>query len=112
MDVMKTLTQKVIFGFENDTYLTDQVKWELWKHDIRKFPINFSKKLPQNSRDLETKIKNLEQNIINEDKFNKYKTAKDELKDERWITITLPLESKFEVNAIGINTVKNLLNTF
>ena len=40
---MKTLIQKVIFSFENDTYLTDQVKWELLKYEIRKFPINFSK---------------------------------------------------------------------
>ena len=82
---MKTLNQKVIFGFENDTYLTDQVKWEFLKYEIRKFAINFSKKLAQNSRklprDLKTKIKNLEQNIINEDKFNEYKTAKDELEN-------------------------------
>ena len=80
---MKTLIQKVIFGFENDTYLTDQVKWELLKYEIRKFAINFSKKLAQNScklqRDLETKIKKLEKNIINENKCNKYKTVKDEL---------------------------------
>ena len=57
VDEMKTLIQKVIFGFENDTYLTDQVKWELLKYEIRKFGINFSKKLAQNSlklqRDLE-----------------------------------------------------------
>ena len=85
VDEMKTLIQKVIFGFENDTYLTDQVKWELLKYETRKFAINVSKKLAQNSRklqrDLETKIKNLEQNIINEDKFNEYKTAKDELEN-------------------------------
>ena len=50
---------------------------------IRKLAIDFSSKLAQNSRklqtDLETKIKNLEQNITNKDKFNKYKAAKDEL---------------------------------
>ena len=106
----KTLIQKVIFGFENDTYLTDQVKWELLKYEIRKFAINFSKKLAQNSRKLqrglETKIKNLEQNIINEDKFNEYKFEKMNLKI---FTITLLLESKCEINVIGINTVKNLL---
>ena len=82
---MKTLIQKVIFGFENHTYLTDQVKWELLKYEIRQFAINFSKKLAQKSRklkrDLETKIKKLEQNIINEDKFNEYKTAKNELEN-------------------------------
>ena len=45
----------------------------------------FLKKLAQNSRklqrDLETKIKNLQQNIINEAKFNEYKTANDELQN-------------------------------
>ena len=82
---MKTLIQKVIFSLENDTYLTDQVKWELLKYEIRKFAINFFRKLAQNFRelqtDLETKIKNLEQNITIGDKFNEYKTAKDELED-------------------------------
>ena len=82
---MKTLIQKLIFRFENDTYLTDQAKWEFLKYEIRKFRINFSKKLAQNSRklqrDLETKIKNLEQDIINEDKLNEYKTAKDEFEN-------------------------------
>ena len=77
---------------------------------IRKLAIDFSSKLAQNSRklqtDLETKIKNLEQNITNKDKFNKYKAAKDELET---FTITFLLESKCEINAIGINTVKNII---
>ena len=77
---------------------------------IRKLAIDFSSKLAQNSRklqtDLETKIKNLEQNITNKDKFNKYKAAKDELET---FTITFLLESKCEVNVIGINTVKNII---
>ena len=65
--------------------MTDQVKWELLKYKIRKFAINVSRKLAQNSRklqtDLKTKIKNPEQNITDEDKSNEYETAKDELKD-------------------------------
>ena len=89
------------------------MKWELLKYEICRFAINFSKKLAQNSRklqrDLETKIKKLEQNIINEHKFNEYKTAKDELEN---FTITLLLGSKFEINAIGIITVRNLRNMF
>ena len=79
---MKTLIQKVISSLENDTYVTDQIKQELLKYEIRKFAIKFSRKLAKNSRklqtDLETKIKNLEQNITDEDKFNECKTAKDE----------------------------------
>ena len=82
---MKTLIQKVIFSLENDTYLTDQLKCELLKYEICKFAINFSRKLAQNSPKfqtrLESKIKNLEQNITDEDKFNEYKTAKDELEN-------------------------------
>ena len=53
MEKVKTLIQKVIFGFENGTYLTDQVKWEFLKYEIRTFAINFSKKLAQNSRKLQ-----------------------------------------------------------
>ena len=34
VDEMKTLMQKVILSLENDTYLTDQVKWELLKYEI------------------------------------------------------------------------------
>ena len=60
--------------------------------------------------DLETKIENLEQNITNENKFNECKTAKDELENFYDNIITLLLESKLEVNTIGINTMKNLLN--
>ena len=71
---MEILIQKVIFSLENDTYLTDQVKWELLKYEIHKFAITFSRELAQNSRklqtDLETKIKILDQNITDEDKFN------------------------------------------
>ena len=83
VDKMKRLIQKVIFSLENDTSSTDQLKWELLKYEIHRFAIKFSRKLAQNSRklqtDLETKIKNLEQNITDEDKFNEYKSAKNEL---------------------------------
>ena len=115
MDEMKTLIQKVIFGFENDTYLTDQVKWELLKYEIRKFAINFSKKLAQNSRklqrDLETKIKKLEQNIINEDKFNEYKTAKDELENfYDNIATGVKIRSKCDWYQYGEKSTKYFLN--
>ena len=113
VDEMKTLIQKVIFSLENDTYFIDQLKWELLKYEICKSAINFSRKVVQNSRklqtDLETKIKNLEQNITDEDKFNEYKIAKNELEN---LYVTSLLESKFKVNANGISTVKNLLNIF
>ena len=117
VDEMKTLSyfQKVIFGFENDTYLTDRVKWELLKSEVRKFAINFSEKLAQNSRklqrDLETKIKKLEQNIINEDKFNEYKTAKGELEtfyDN--IATGVKIRSKCDWYKYGEKSTKYFLN--
>ena len=100
---------------ENDTYLTNQVKWELWKYEIRKFAINFSKKQAQNSRklqrDLETKIKNLEQNIINEDKFNEYKTAKDELENfYDNIATGVKIRSKCNWYQYGEKSTKYFLN--
>ena len=82
---MKALVPKVIFSLENDSYLTDQLKWELLKYEICKTAINFFRKLAQYScklqTDWKTKIKNIEQNITNEDRFNKYKTVKDELEN-------------------------------
>ena len=115
VDGMKTLIQKVIFGFENDTYLTDQVKWELLKYEIRKLAINFSKKIAQNfrksQRDLETKIKKLEQNIINEDKFNEYKTAKDELENfYNNIATGVKTRSKCDWYQYGEKSTKFFLN--
>ena len=87
---------------------------------------------------METKIKNLEQNIIDKDKFNEYKTVGDELvgnkakgriskrvfqesrarQNFRKTNISYPLirtrtcACKSEVNPIGINTAKSLLNIF
>ena len=112
---MKTLIQKVIFGFENDTYLTDKVKWELLKYEIRKSVINFSKKLAQNSRklqrDLETKIKKLEQNITNEGKFNEYKTAKDALENFYGnIAAGVKIRSKCDWYQNGEKSTKYFLN--
>ena len=61
--------------------MKDLVKWELLKYEIRKLAINSSRKLAQNFCKLKThskfKIKNLEQNITDEEKFNEYKIAKD-----------------------------------
>ena len=45
VDEMKTLIQKVVFSPENDTYLADQVKWELLKYKIHKSAVNFPRKV-------------------------------------------------------------------
>ena len=113
---MKTLTE-----LKMSTYLTDPVKWELLKYEICKFAVNFSKKLAQNSRklqrDLETEIKNLVQNINNEDKFNEYKTVKGELEirskcnwyqyGEKSTKYFLNLEKQKAVNGTVKKIIKN-----
>ena len=51
---MKTLIQNVILGFPNDTYLTDQVKWELLKCEIASSQLIFLKdyqKIPVNYKE-------------------------------------------------------------
>ena len=53
VDEMKTLIQNVVFCLENDTCLTDQIKWEL-KYEIGKCAFNFSSKQAQNSCKLQT----------------------------------------------------------
>ena len=73
VDQMKALIQKVIFSLEKGTYLTDQVKWKLLKYENRKFTVCSARALAQDFRklqtNLETKIKNLQQNITDQDKF-------------------------------------------
>ena len=113
VDEMKALIQKVIFGFENETYLTDQLNWDLLKYEISK--LIFLKKLAQNShklqRNLETKIKNLEQNITNEDKFNEYKTAKDELENfYHNIATGVKIQSNCDRYQYGEKSIKYFLN--
>ena len=84
MDRMKKFIQKKNFQSWKLHLLYCQAKWELLKYEIRKFAINFSRKPAQNSRklqtDLETKIKNLEQNITDEDKFKEYKNREKGIK--------------------------------
>ena len=82
---------------------------------LKIFAINFSRKLAQNSRklqrDLETKIKNLEQNITSEDKFNEYKTVKDELETFCYnITSRVKIRSKCDLYQYGEKSTKYFLN--
>ena len=59
---------------------TDQIKWELLKHKIRKFAITYSKKISQNTRtnhcELAKKLKKLESNLNSEANFNEYAKCK------------------------------------
>ena len=80
-----------------------------------RLPLIFLKKLAQNScklqRDLETKIKNLEQNIINEDKLNEYKTVKDKLENfYDNIAAGVKIHSKCDWYQYGEESTKYFLN--
>ena len=112
---MEILIQKVFFSLENDTCLTDQVKWELLQYEIRKFAINVSRKLKQISRklqtELETKIENLEQNKTNEDRFNDYKTTKVKLENfQDNIANGVKIRSKCSWYQYGEKSTKYFLN--
>ena len=72
-----------ISDFNNDPNLCDQMKWELLKYEIRSFSVNFSKNIAKQSRilqnNLEKKIKSLESNLDNDENFQEYTNAKNEL---------------------------------
>ena len=61
---MKKFFSDTLNELFNENILDDQVKWEYLKYNIRKYTINFSKKLAKNTNkkvvDLETKLKHFE----------------------------------------------------
>ena len=61
---MKKIISDTLNELFNENILDDQVKWEYFKYNIRKYTINFSKKLAKNTNkkivDLETKLKHFE----------------------------------------------------
>ena len=60
---------------------------------------------------METKVKNLEQNITDEHKFNEYKTAKDELEDlYDNIATGVKIRSKCDLYQYGQKSTKYFLN--
>ena len=107
VEEMNEHIRKTISNFNNDPNLCDQMKWELLKYEIRSFSINFSKKKGKQSRilqnNLEKKIKSLESNLDNDENFQEYTNAKNELE-----TIYSKISEGIR---IGINTVKKVQNT-
>ena len=61
---MKKYISDTLSELFNENILDDQVKWEYLIYNIRKYTINFSKKLAKNSNkkivDLEAKLKHFE----------------------------------------------------
>ena len=68
VDQMKKFVSVTLNELFNENILNDQVKWEYLKYNIRKYTINFSKKLAKNTNkkivDLETKLKHFEKSML------------------------------------------------
>ena len=75
--------KKIKKSFGN--FFDDQVKWEYMKFEIRKFTISYSKIRSKNNRkikdDLENKLKDLEIDLNNYDKLQKYNKIKSKLEE-------------------------------
>ena len=80
---MKKFISDTLNELFNENILDDQVKWEYLKYNIRKYTINFSKKLAKNTNkkivDLETKLKHFEKDYENYVDHIDYKVCKQPL---------------------------------
>ena len=110
----KYYIQKVIFSLENDTYFWSEkvVVIKLWNLQVCN---NFSRKQTQNSHKsqtyLETKIKILERNITDKDKFNEHKITKDELVNlYNNIATGVKIRRKCDWYQYGQKSIKYFLN--
>ena len=80
-----TKTKNLIQTFHsNQNFISNaQLKWELLKYEIRKFTINYSKKLAKEHKEnktlLENKLKELEGNLNTEDNIQSYDIYRKEL---------------------------------
>ena len=77
---MKKFISDTLNELFSENILDDQVKWEYLKYNIRKYTINFSKKLAKSTNkkivDLETKLKHFEKHFEN---YVDYKVCKQQL---------------------------------
>ena len=80
---MKKFISDTLNELFNENILDDQVKWEYLKYNIRKYTINFSKKLAKNTNkkivDLETKLQHFEKHYENYVDNIDYKVCKQQL---------------------------------
>ena len=78
--VTKTKSLIQTFHSNQNLILNAQLKWELLKYKIRKFTINYSKKLAKEFKEnktlLENKLKKLEGNLNTEDNIQPYNIYK------------------------------------
>ena len=108
---MKKFISDTLNELFNENVLDDQVKWEYLKYNIRKYTINFSKKLAKNTNkkivDLETKLKHFEkhyENYVDNIDYKVFRQQLDAIYEEKAKGI------KLEANVTGMRLVKNPLN--
>ena len=87
---MKKIISDTLNELFNENILDDQVKWEYFKYNIRKYTINFSKKLAKNTNkkivDLETKLKHFEkhyENYVHNIDYQVYKQQLDTIYEKK-----------------------------
>ena len=82
---LKSFIENLKEDLDSENSFNDQVKWEYMKFQIQKFAISYSKIRAKNNRktkiDLENKLKDLENDLNNYDKLQKYNKIKSELEE-------------------------------
>ena len=110
-----TEIKKLIRSFctTNESLYNRQLKWELLKYEVRKFTINYTKRIAKEKRqqrtNLENQLKILEKCLDKDDNLSKYNAIKNEL-DAIYDHITEGI--LLEANANGMDITKNQQNSF
>ena len=112
---MKKFISDTLNELFNENILDDQVKWEYLKYNIRKYTINFSKKLAKNTNkkivDLEITLKHFEKDYENYVDNIDYKVCKQQLDaiyEEK--VKGIKIRSKFNWYELGGRFTKFFLN--
>ena len=84
-NTFKNFIQNMINEINTNTYLDNQLKWELLKYEIRKFTISYckqrTKKDAAERKYLENKFKNLENVLDNYDNLESYHNIKNKIEE-------------------------------
>ena len=82
---LKKFIENLKEDLDSENSFDDQVKWKYMKFEIRKFTISYPKIRAKNNKkiknDLENKLKDLENDLSNYDKLQKYNKVKSELEE-------------------------------
>ena len=75
----------MINKLNTNTSLNNQLKWELFEYEIRRFKISYckqrTKKDERERKDLENKLENLEHVLDNDDNLESYHNIKDKIQE-------------------------------